>query len=159
MERGPMSQYGQDVYDLLIGVGISREYRKGAASEEKQVGSMRVVEIWNMPPVEEFQTGRIAVDVEFMVIGVDKDLAESRKADFEKLLRAYPEPERLSKGPSYIEVGGVLGDQGLAFHFFAVGKVLGYWDVITPATMGFTGDEARRMAGNGFVMCSGWKAG
>ena len=74
-----------------------------------------------------------------------------------EILRGYPEPERLAGGPSYIEIGGVLGDQQEAFLLFALGKVLGLWSVITPATLGFEGPEADQLAGAGMVNMSGFK--
>lgn len=98
------------------------------------------------------------VDVEFMVVGVDRAAAERHKDELVSILKEYPEPERLARGPSYIEVGAVIGDQGAAFQLFAVGKVLGLWRVITPSMMGFTGAEAERMAGMGFVMVSGFSS-
>lgn len=54
-------------------------------------------------------------------------------------------------------VGAALGSQDLAFQLFAYGKVMEMWDVITPTKMGFTGAEAREMAGRGFVMITGWR--
>lgn len=94
-----------------------------------------------------------------MVIGVDRAKAESYREPLIGLLNAYPDPAQLAGGPSYIHVGGVIGDQGAAFCLFALGQVLGLWTVITPATMGFTGAEARDMAGAGFVMISGYRPG
>lgn len=106
------------------------------------------------PPAPE---GLEMVDVEFMVVGVDKAKAETRRAELRAILDAWPQPERLAGGPSYIEVGGVIGDQGAAFLLFALGKVLGLWGLITPASMGITGPDAREMAGAGFVMITGYR--
>ena len=50
-----------------------------------------------------------------------------------------------------------IGDQGAAFELFALGKVLGIWDIITPEKLGATGDMARQMAGAGFIMCTGYR--
>lgn len=115
-----------------------------------------VVEIYAMPHENEARNGIEKVDCEFLVIGVDKAKAEARKVELIALLKTYPNPERLAEGPSYIEVGAVIGDQGAAFQLFALGKVLGLWSVITPKTLGFKGEEARVMAGNGWVMMSGF---
>lgn len=117
-----------------------------------------VVTIDAMPHVTEAPSGIEKVDLEFLVIGVDKAAAEKNKAELVEILKTYPQPDRLAGGPSYIEVGAEIGDQGAAFQLFALGKVLGLWDVVTPATMGFTGAEARQMAGSGFVMMTGFKA-
>lgn len=67
----------------------------------------------------------------------------------------YPELERLKGGPSYIELGGVLGDQGIALMLIGLGGILKLWPVITPEVMGITGAEADSMAGIGFVMAGG----
>jgi hypothetical protein len=63
----------------------------------------------------------------------------------------------LAQGPSYIEFGGWLGDQGLALCFMALGEHFGLWKVITPAFFGLTGVEAATAAGNGLLLVSGWK--
>ena len=115
-----------------------------------------VLEIYAMPHKNEV-SGVEKVDMEFLVIGVDKAKAESHKAELIAILNTYPDPERLAGGPSYIEVGAEIGDQGMAFQLFAIGKVLGLWDVMTPASLGFKGEEAREMAGRGFVMMTGYR--
>lgn len=66
--------------------------------------------------------------------------------------------DRIKGGPSYIEWGGLIGDQGLAMQMMGAGAYAGLWDVIIPETLGVTGTEADRMAGAGFVMTSGLKA-
>ena len=116
-----------------------------------------VLEIYMMPPVSAAPDTLERVDVEFMVIGVDKARAEIRRAELTALLNAYPEPDQLAGGPSYIAVGATIGDQGAAFQLFALGKALGLWDVITPAKLGFSGAEARQMAGMGWVMITGYR--
>lgn len=129
------------------------EQAKSGAEELKGGG---VLEVYAMPHESEAQAVE-KVDMEFVVIGVNKAAAERHKAEFIEILGEYPRPDRLAGGPSYIEVGGEIGDQGAAFQLFALGKVLGLWDVITPASMGFSGAEARQMAGMGMVMMSGYK--
>lgn len=55
---------------------------------------------------------------------------------------------------TYIELGGWIGDQGLALQFIGLGAALGAWKLLTPFTMlGDIVDEglARVMAGQGFV--------
>lgn len=116
-----------------------------------------VVTIDAMPHVSEAWPELERVDLEFLVIGVNKAAAEKHRAEFISILNEYPQPDRLAGGPSYIEVGAEIGDQGAAFQLFALGKVLGIWDVITPATMGFTGAVAQQMAGAGMVMMTGYQ--
>lgn len=115
-----------------------------------------VLEIFAMPHESEITDGFESVDLEFVTIGVDKIKAEARRETLISILTAYPNLDRLAQGPSYIEVGGEIGDQGAAFKLFALGKVLGLWSIITPETFGFSGHEARMMAGRGYVMITGW---
>src|ERR1700733_2312134 len=110
-----------------------------------------------MPAVTEAPPELERIDMEFLVIGVDKAKAEARRSEFVDVMQGYPDLERLAGGPSYIEVGAEIGDQGVAFQLFALGKTLGMWDVITPAKLGFSGEEAKQMAGAGFVMMTGYK--
>lgn len=145
------------------------ELRKGAVFEgtpslvaQAEAGAEKlrgggVLEIYAMPHVDEAPENIERVDVEFEVIGVDRDKAEARRGEFIALMDSYPQPERLAGGPSYIEVGAEIGSQSGAFQMFALGKVLGLWDIITPSKMGFAGEEARQMAGSGFIMITGYR--
>ena len=127
--------------------------RKG----EEVTGDSTVMHIYAMPHQSKVDgdTNIEKVDCHFIVVGVDKETAQDYKNELIAILDTYPEPERLAGGPSYIEVGAVLGDQMAAFQLFALGKFLGLWDIITPAAMGFSGAEAGQMAGAGFVMTTG----
>jgi len=52
----------------------------------------------------------------------------------------------------YMELGGWIGDQGLALTLMGLGKVLGLWDLMTPRSMGITDEGlAASMAGGGMV--------
>lgn len=54
----------------------------------------------------------------------------------------------------FIELGGWLGDQGLALTFMGLGTSLGLWDLLTPKTMlGESVDNvtALEMAGSGLI--------
>lgn len=55
---------------------------------------------------------------------------------------------------SYIEIGGWLGDQGLALMLMGLGAILGMWELLTPDTiLGDTISQAlkQQMAGMGMV--------
>lgn len=53
---------------------------------------------------------------------------------------------------SYMEVGGWIGDQGLAMQFMALGHLLGLWKVFTPRMLpGIPDDLAMQMAGSGLL--------
>jgi hypothetical protein len=137
------------LYKILAATTI--QLRKGPSIIE----SPGVTEIFAMPHVDEMPAGFEPVDMEFLTIGVDRAAAERNKSELVSILETYP-AGRLASGPSYIEVGGEIGDQGAAFQLFALGKTLGLWDVVTPTTLGFEGAEAREMAGRGLIMTTGF---
>jgi len=110
----------------------------------------------NMMPHESEAGELVTVDCILVTVGVNREKADQHKAELVELLKDYPKPERLKDGPSYIEVGGEIGDQGAAFQLFALGEVLGLWTVITPKVFGAEGEKARSMAGSGMVMISGY---
>lgn len=135
------------------------QLRKGPEVERERVGPVDVTHVYAMPHVSE-ASGRFGeiVDCVFVMIGVDTQKAERHKAELIQILDDYPDPDRLAGGPSYIELGGVIGDQGAAFQLFALGQALKLWTVITPKTLGITDEaEARNLAGGGLVMMSGYR--
>lgn len=138
------------------------QFRKGEEVTEHKVGDLQVTEIFAMPHESEAKVG-VKVDMHFITILVDKEKAEKYKAELVQILKDWPsevwgqEIPKLEQGPSYIHVGGVIGDQGLALQLFALGKVLGLWKVITPKVFGITGSRADEMAGSGFIMIDGYK--
>lgn len=133
------------------------QLRKGEILTTSNAGPVLITTLDMNPSVADARDDLELVDLEFLIVGVDKAHAETFRDELVAIMKTYPHQLRLAGGPSYIEVGGVIGDQGAAFQLFALGKVLGLWNVMTPATLGFTGEEAKRMAGNGFVMMAGYK--
>jgi hypothetical protein len=66
------------------------------------------------------------------------------------------------KEHSYLEVGGFVGDQGLALRLMALGSLLGLWKLMTPRTiLGATlpEDLVQKMAGVGYVTIMAPKGG
>lgn len=110
-----------------------------------------------MPHESEARQDVEKIDMELLTIGVNKEAAEQSRAEFIALLNDYPQPDRLASGPSYIEVGAEIGDQGAAFQMFALGQVLGLWKVVTPKMLGATGEMAKQMAGSGYIMITGYQ--
>lgn len=106
----------------------------------------------------ELAPGVEVVDLELVSVAVSEGAANILKAELIKILDTYPQLDRLKLGPSYIEVGAVIGDQGAAFRLFALGKVLGLWDIITPSQLSkINSDEkTRELGGLGLVMISGY---
>lgn len=145
------------LYEIIT--ETSCQLRKGeAVVHEQDEGKVPVTHVYAMPHVLEFPVdGTETVDAHFIMVGVHRAKAEQRKAELIEILKTYPHPERLAGGPSYIDVGAVVGDQGAALQLFGLGHVLGLWKVVTPATFGLTGAEADKLAGMGMVMISGWK--
>lgn len=144
----------QRLYEILS--DSTCQLRKGESVVEKSQGALDVVEIFDMPSVHDAKPELEKVDMEFLVIGVDRAKAETYRGELIEILKAYPNPEQLKGGPSYIEVGGEIGDQGAAFQLFALGKTLGLWDVITPSRLGLTGVAAINAAGSGYIMMTGY---
>ena len=136
----------------------TQQVRKGPEVTQETAGGLQVTHVYSMPDESAIPPTARVVDVHFIQIAVHLEAAGLVKDDLVALLRTYPEPERLARGPSYIEVGGWLGDQGAALQLFALGEALGLWTVITPERLGITGAAADQLAGTGFVMLSGWQA-
>lgn len=147
----------QALYAILA--ETTAEFRKGPEVQHRDVGPLHVTEIHEAPHVDAMPAGLETVDVFFFLVGVRKTEAEKRRDELIELLEAYPEPDRLAAGPSYIEIGGTIGDQGAALRLFGLGQVLGLWKIITPTELGVTGERAREMAGMGYVMITGYRSG
>jgi len=52
---------------------------------------------------------------------------------------------------NFLELGGWIGDQGLAMMLMGLGSVLGLWSLVTPKMLGMPDDMALEMAGNGML--------
>ena len=101
--------------------------------------------------------GPYSVDMHFFI--VDFTEWSANKEEFFQLLNnnehgifADISRQRWLAGPSYIEVGGWIGDQGLAMRFMALGKHYEAWDIFTPGKFGIEGEKADQIAGGGGVM-------
>jgi hypothetical protein len=116
------------------------------ANAESDHGVM-VVEIFDMPNISDTPEGIYLVDVHFIVIGVNLEKAEENKADIIAWLQANLEPREYS----YIELGGVIEDQGMAFALMAMGEALKLWKVLTPEVMGMPAEMCDQMAGMGYI--------
>jgi hypothetical protein len=128
------------------------QHRKGPAVTEEELDDLQVTTVMAMPHVDDLPPEFLCVDVHFFVVAVSNE-ANDYRSELIELLEPW---ERLKSGPSYIEVGAELGDQGAALCLFGLGEALGFWHVVTPAKLGITGEKADQLAGRGFVMCSGF---
>ena len=95
------------------------------------------------------------VDVHFLRVLVNLPKAEAHREEFCALLDNWPNDE-LHQGPSYLQVGGTMDDQGYAFAMFALGKALGLWRIVIPESLGLKDEDARELAGNGGVWMTGY---
>lgn len=138
------------------------QFRKGEVVQKGLIENIRGEEIKYtatftiqlMPHVDQMPYTMQKVDCHFIVIGVDKEKALKHRKELVEILQQYP--GHLKYGPSFIEVGGVIGDQGDALRLFALGEVLRLWELITPAYVGVDGKAADQLAGSGFIMISGY---
>jgi hypothetical protein len=142
------------LYEILMECTI--QLRTGEPVTTEQRPGLTVTTLNFNPHESEARPDLEKVDLVLLKVGVDKAKAEGHKAELISLMRQFPDPVMLRGGPSYIHVGGVLGDQGAAFQLFALGKVLGLWDIITPLTLHITDQDAIDMAGTGAVWISGF---
>jgi hypothetical protein len=98
-----------------------------------------------------------SADVHFFWVSAKND---PTKEELLALLKEhYPNYDRLQKGPSYIEIGAGLGDQGLALLLMGLGELVGLWKVMTPKCLGATKEQAEQLAGMGHIMISGIREG
>lgn len=131
-------------------------FRKGDVVTTKQVGTINVTTVDAFPAAPEAEAGLKQYDLHFVTVGVDPNLADDTKTAFIEQLNEWPDAAELVGGPSYIAVGATIGDQTRAFQFFALGAYYELWSIVTPEALGVTGDDADAMAGNGFIMCTGY---
>jgi hypothetical protein len=139
-------------------------YRKGAEVTEREVGGVKVVEVFGYPQTP--SRGEL-VDVHFVNVGFTERAAD-REGLRSVVAAACAEVGHndvtvsehvLAEGPSYILLGAWLGDQELALRFLALAYHYGCAPPpITPASMGLSGPTADELAGRGYVMLGGWKS-
>jgi hypothetical protein len=136
-------------------------YRKGAEVQEREVGNVNVTEVFGYPHTSDApeESTYEKVDMIFVDVVVDKVKAAKRKEELERILADYPQPERLAGGPSYIELSPNCGlEQEGGLRLMALGKVLGLWEIVNGKVLGTSDEEALILAGNGFIMITGYKA-
>ncbi len=130
-------------------------FRKGDEVVREQVGDVDVTHVFAMPHEDEIDGAVERRDMHFVTVAISKERLEVVKDEIEAWCDEHAND--LVNGPSYIALGGILGSQDLALMLMAVGDVLGYWEVITPERLGLEGEAARRAAGIGYIMTTGYK--
>lgn len=134
-------------------------YRKGDVVTQQQEGGMRVVTVDAFP---ELPPGSKVVDCHFVWVGFTEafttmtaDELYQAITDTEAGMFRSMGPQSWANGPSYIEIGGWIGDQTLAFQFMACCVAHGLANhVITPTLLGFDETQADQLAGAGLVLLS-----
>lgn len=125
--------------------------RKGPMITENNDENIRVTEIWAMPHESDPTFEKYPkIDVGLFTVAIFPVKAEENKEQLIQIMKTYPNIDRLSKGPSYIEVGAVLGSQEAAFKLAALGKHLGLCNIMSPLSLGFDPESAADMIGGGF---------
>lgn len=96
------------------------------------------------------QPGGHTADLTFFKVAA-KDAPDP--AEFKRLVETEFPRWLDGKEHSYLETGGDMGDQGIALTTMGLGAVLGVWNVLSPASLGFASDDplAQQMAGMGYV--------
>ena len=105
------------------------------------------------PENQEQPTGHTA-DVYFFKIAAKEGAS---KDDFLEVIKKWKDVHCEcnpldGKEHNYLELGGWIGDQGLALQMMGLGNVLGVWNLITPKSLpGLPEELMDQMAGSGFV--------
>ena len=111
-----------------------------------------------VPNPEQHQPSGHTADVHFFKVAA-KDWCVSAD-ELKKLVQAnvkgsYGDVDLFDKKEhSYIELGGWIGDQGLALTLMGLGSVLGLWELLTPERMfgkTFPKEMLDQMAGAGYI--------
>ena len=94
-----------------------------------------------------------ATTLEGRVLVTQDEFHDALNGALEQVTGVFSELDReaLLAGPSYIELGRWLGDQGIAIGFIGLGALLDFWDVASPQALGITGEQAAQMLGMGFL--------
>lgn len=136
-------------------------FRKGDVITVEEKGDLRVISIDNFPPIPSHGEW---IDCHFVGVGFTEMAAD--KEQFAGILsKALDSPgcygpmpaETLEGGPSYINVGGWIGDQTLAFQLMALMEHYGMGEVVTPAKLHITGEQADQLAGGGMIYIAKFK--
>jgi hypothetical protein len=99
----------------------------------------------------ECQCGKHTADLVFFKV------AMINNPDAQTLVSLIPTELLDGKEHSYIEIGGILGDQGIALQLMGLGTLLGIWELVTPRKLGFSEDIVMKLAGIGYVTVKTFK--
>jgi len=136
---------------MVDGKAISIE----ALEERLKKNAPGVYELFDFPSKDEIEPDPDLrfVDCHFILVAVSMKKAMEHKDELKALLAGIGWLGKRQE-VSYIEAGGEIGDQGLAFLLFALGEALSFWKVLTPRRVlgaDIPQDVADLLAGRGLV--------
>jgi hypothetical protein len=105
--------------------------------------------------LEDDENGNI--NMSFFKVSINEKMAEENRQELENFWKNHLKPKlseqgcNLEKEISYINLGAVMGDQGVALMLMALGEYYEWWTILTPEKMGFEGETARELAGHGLI--------
>lgn len=106
-------------------------------------------------PEQKQPDGHVADMIFFKVSAKDGPSADELKRLIQEHVGEFCQCDLFDgKEHSYLQVGGFVGDQGLALQLMGLGTVLGMWTLLTPRSIlgkDIPDDMANGMAGAGFV--------
>lgn len=103
---------------------------------------------------EDMQPEGHTINMEFFEVSIknDPDPEVLRKLIKDNPTGAFADVDLFDgKDHNYMEIGGWIGDQGLALVLMAMGDLLGLWEVFTPTKLGMPPELATELAGQGLL--------
>jgi len=110
---------------------------------------------WEPCPVCGGKPTEHTVDLYFFLVALTREVSPNA-GEFRRLTEAH-HGEFTQCNPldgmehSYIELGGWIGDQGLAMQYMGLGTLLGVFDLLTPKALLFSKSMQKRLAVQGMI--------
>lgn len=110
--------------------------------------------------------GCVIIDMSIVSISYNSIKVRSHAAEMIELLKDWPSESwghpipPLGEEINYIAAGGALEDQRRALMLFAFGKLLDWWDILSPvAVFGMSKDDpvAQQLVGGGLLSIIGYR--
>ena len=107
---------------------------------QREAGKVKVTEVLGYPSEVEVELKEKVNMVHIVVVTeIDAHKEAAVRALFERIKKEYPNKEEFNGGPSYIHIAGSLGiEQETALRLMALGKTLGYWEIINEDSAPFS---------------------
>lgn len=139
----------EKTYNLVTIINeCTKTFRKGTEFTTDESGA---VHVWLMDHFSTADERFKLVDLHFHYVGVDETMAKFYRVEFIQAVVPLFGELINKREVGYIELGAIIGSQDAAFLVFAVGEVLGLWQILSPSRMGFTGEIGDQLAGQGYI--------